>query len=126
MLKTGCIFDKREGYELRISVVPRYLAEDNDMKIPKNSYDEWEERLAPPKGIMEDYLKNKSWEKFESEYIQYLDSVPEAVEHLSIGALGSSMDIRLVCLEKTPEACHRKILAEQCQRMYPDLKTLIE
>ncbi len=128
MLYTNCILNPREEREgLRISVMSRHTLNDgqtNDLRIvPFVSYDFWLQRLAPSGKLVGDWYKNKlGWEDFEKSYLDYLrtDSVADLVHSLFERAFEENLS--LLCIEKSPEFCHRRLLAEECQRYDSRLK----
>ncbi len=130
MLKTGCILTYyNEQDTLRVSIMSRHTLNDGttlDRRITEGiSYDEHWNVFAPPLKLIGDYYKRYlPWEEFEKRYFDYLDSIREEVENLTLAAAGK--DIRLLCIEKTSEKCHRRLLAERCKENYPELEVLIE
>lgn len=127
MLFTKSIFkpaEKRDG--IRISVMSRHTLEDGitpDVRITSESYDFWNKTLSPPDRLVGSYYKKRfPWEEFERRYLAYLKRVyvTEHVRKLSKEALLE--DITLLCAEESAEKCHRRILAEECQRYEPSLE----
>lgn len=111
---------------LRVSVMSRHTLNNGitpDPKITESSYDLWLRMLAPPGKLVGDYYKRGlSFEEFVQGYRQYLSKseISKEVEKLSRQALGQ--DITLLCIEESAEKCHRRILAEECQRYHPNLR----
>ncbi len=96
-----------------------------DSRIQKDFYDEWDHEFAPPLKLIGNYYKrNLPWEKFEERYLEHLKSIYEKVAKLSENAL--SKDITLLCIEDLPEKCHRRLLAEECKRIKPELEILVK
>jgi len=89
-------------------------------------YDEWLAELAPRPNLVGDYYKRGlDWRRFEEGYIEYLRSrVSDAVKTLANRAL--VQNITLLCIEETPEKCHRRLLAEECVKHEPTLETKIK
>jgi uncharacterized protein YeaO (DUF488 family) len=93
--------------------------------INKDSYDEWLKILAPSDELVRDYYKRGlGWDLFS---IRYLDEIRDEekgkeVEKLAMRALEE--DITLLCIEKIPEKCHRRLLAEECARYLPQIKVV--
>ena len=128
MLKTKCILLQRDYSDgTRISIMSRHTLNDGttpDLRITENSYDEWRKEFAPPQKLIGDYHKrNLPWEEFEKRYLGYLRIIYKRVGKLSEIALGE--DITLLCIEESPEKCHRRLLAEECKRIQPKLEVLI-
>ena len=65
--------------------------------------------LAPEKEMFQEYRKEGDWELYESRYIRLMEkrSVLEAIERnlLEDGVI-------LLCSERTPEKCHRRLASE--------------
>lgn len=129
MLKTGCILENYdEPSVIRISIMSRHTLNDGttpDLRITKDSYDEWWKIFAPPEKLIGSYYKRGlPWEDFERGYFEYLNSIKQDVESLALSALGA--DVRILCIEEAPEKCHRRLLAERCKNIYPELQILLE
>lgn len=121
MLYTKCIFHGKEETDgTRISVMSRHTLNDGitpDPRITHTSFDEWRPELAPPAKLVGDYyLRNLSWTEFERRYLEHLShpNVSSLVSTLAKRTL--SNDITLLCVEETAQYCHRRLLAEECQK----------
>lgn len=128
MLKTKSILSKKEvDDDLRISVMSRHTLKNGKTPNPRikdNFYDIHKPIFAPPLKLIGDYYKkNLPWEKFEREYLNYLDSVYIEVEKLSKDAIENN--ITLLCIESSPKRCHRRLLAEKCKEISPELEIII-
>lgn len=130
MLKTSCILLPRaEGEnDTRISVMSRHTLNDGvmpDIRITSDLYDEYMPELAPPAKLMGDFYKRGlSWERFAEEYESYIRTIGGIVLQLANRSLES--DITILCIETYPEFCHRRLLAERCKILIPELKIKIE
>ena len=121
MLKTKSIlYDKEDTDGLRISVMSRHTLNDGITPHPEitdSSYNQWLQILAPPVKLIGDYYKRDlPWEQFEQKYLDYIRSsnVQTEVQKLAERSLDSV--ITLLCIEESPENCHRRLLAEECKR----------
>ncbi len=128
MLRTKSILTPRGDYDgFRISIMSRHTLNDGvrpDSRIQKDLYDEWKKEFAPPLKLIGDYYKrNLPWKKFEERYLEHLKSIYEKVRELSETAL--IKNITLLCIEESPEKCHRRLLAEECKRIQSKLEILI-
>jgi len=126
MLKTKSIlYDKEDTDGLRISVMSRHTLNDGITPHPEitdSSYNQWLQILAPPVKLIGDYYKRGlPWEQFEQKYLDYIRSsnVQTEVQKLAERSLDSV--ITLLCIEESPEFCHRRLLAEECKRYQPNL-----
>jgi len=123
-LYTKCMFaapSQEDG--CRISVMSRHTLNDgatSDSRITESSFNEWHRELAPPPKLVGNYYKRElSWDAFAEKYIAHIrtPSIAERVHTLARRAL--SEDITLLCIEQTPDKCHRRLLAEECKRLEP-------
>jgi len=125
-LYTKCILNPASSEEgVRISVMSRHTL--NDGKTPdtrlNDQYLEHLQKLGPPAKLIGDYYKRGlKWEEFEKRYLDYLQNpeIKNLIEDLARRALVK--DLTLLCIEETPERCHRRLIAEECQRLMPELK----
>lgn len=127
MLYTKCILgpiDKTDGF--RVSVMSRHTLNDGvtpDIRIRNTIFDIHLKSLAPSPELIGDYYKrNLPWVDFERRYleeIRYKDKI-SLVKFIAVMAL--KVDITMMCIEDTADFCHRRILAEECQRYEPELK----
>jgi uncharacterized protein YeaO (DUF488 family) len=98
------------------------------MRGPRDGddYDIWMPVLAPSRALLDDYFGKKiDWtgycERFDKEILQgkrdYLQLLIEmATKHA----------VTILCLEDTPEQCHRRLLVEECKRIDPTLEVIIK
>lgn len=125
MLKTACILiPKNESEEsLRISVMSRHTLSDGvtpDERITNDLFDEFMPELAPPPKLVGDYYKRGlSWEEYEVQYKIYLRAIGDVV--LKLAQRACDEDITVECIEEEPDFCHRRLLAETCKELVPDL-----
>ena len=129
MLRTKSILASKENYDgIRISIMSRHTLNDGitlDERITKDSFDNWKKELAPPLNLIGDYCKRSlPWEKFEIKYLDYLKTVYLEIRNLAKNALKAN--ITLLCVEETPEKCHRRLLAEICKEIEPKLEVIIK
>lgn len=125
-LFTKSILKEREPFDgLRISVMSRHTLNDGitpDERITYDSFDEHYVALAPRSRLIGDYYKRGlSWDEFESRYLAQIresDAIP-IVRRLAERALNEN--VTLLCIEETAERCHRRLLAEECKRVEPEL-----
>lgn len=130
MLKTRSIRYNPEADDgLRISIMSRHTLKDGvtpDTTILPSMFDEHRPELAPPARLLGDYYKrNKGWNNFERNFRHHLllPAVAAAVERLAMEALESNVTI--LCTEHSPDHCHRRLVAEQCQLIVPELTVVV-
>lgn len=127
MLYTKSIHKQKSDLDgLRISVMSRHTLDDgitSDQRITPSSYDLWLRMLAPPDKLVGDYYKRRlSFEEYEKKYLAYLSKSDIGIEVEKLSGQALERDITLLCVEESAEKCHRRILAEECQRYHPNLR----
>lgn len=96
-----------------------------DKRITEDSFDTHRAEFAPPLNLIGDYYKRGlSWREFEKRYINYLSSIYSEV--MNLARMSIEKDMTLLCIEDTPEMCHRRLLAEECKRFEPKLEMIIK
>ena len=127
MLQTKCIKAPIEsGDGLRISVMSRHTLNDGitpDHEITADLYQEHWRLLAPPDTLMGDYYRRGlPWSLFVQRYSEFLN---EPHTHCAIESLArQAMEevVTILCVEKTPDFCHRRLLATYAQQITPGLE----
>ncbi len=130
MLLTKCILEpKSEQDGVRISVMSRHTLNDGitpHPEITETSYDEWIPEIAPNPLLIGDYYKRGlTWEEFEKSFQESLHEDPRIKIIRSISKRALIETITLMCIEKSPENCHRRLLAEECKALEPEIKSVI-
>ena len=130
MLRTKCILLPKEALDgYRISVMSRHTLNDGvtpDLRITRDSYDLHLSSLVPPLRLLGDYYKRGlPWVEFERRYFNYLQ-LPSVWEQVLELAVESMINVfTLLCIEETSEYCHRRLLAEECKRLRPEIELYI-
>lgn len=130
-LKTRCIKEPQcldDG--LRISIMSRHTLNDGktpDKNITKESYDEhWPLLSPPPTLIGAFYKRNLPWKDFEKTFKEYLESPEVHAILIKLIDLALVRNVTILCIEKTPEQCHRRLVAEKCKEIDNRLNILME
>lgn len=110
---------REDGY--RISVMSRHTLNDGitpDLLITNESFNEWKKELAPSDTLVGSYYKrNLPWVEFEKQYIDFLQKPEQRVNlEILIAQLKTENTITLLCVEEHPDHCHRRLLAQECQK----------
>ncbi len=131
MLKSTCIkavVGKEDG--LSFSIMSRHTKNDGrtlDPDISLKSYDEWWRALAPNEKTLGLYLRGESSFDSLSECYRWKlfhdDAAYAAM--LRLIELARSRNVTVLCVEDSPEYCHRKMLLEVCKRLEPELEVVI-
>lgn len=127
MLKTASILSfisKADG--LKISVMSRHTLNDGktpDVRIiPGQSYDLWLRDLAPPDWLVGKYYRGEiNFFDYCEVYKKYLRQDIIAVIVKTIAHLALQKNIYLLCIEESPDYCHRTVLLQECLRYEPNL-----
>jgi len=128
-LYTKCILHPLLAEDgIRISVMSRHTLEDGinpdirlDRDLHPHIYDEHLPQLASSKLVWA-YLRGKiTWEEYEIGYLNHLRQPEIRVQVQELARRSLLKDITLLCIEETAKYCHRRLLAEECQRYQPDL-----
>ena len=130
VLYTKCIFHPPAPDDgVRISIMSRHTLNDGktpDTRITSASYHEWLRTLAPPPHLVGTWYKGQLlWEEFEQHYLHHIRQKETAQQVYVLAQRALSHDITLLCVEETPEHCHRRLLAEECQRIMPEMLIIL-
>jgi uncharacterized protein YeaO (DUF488 family) len=80
--------------------------------------------LAPDEKTVEAFHRNEiSWDDFESAYIEKLGNLTSDLSALA--ELAEHSTVTLLCVEPSPEKCHRRLLAREVLRCRPWLNIFI-
>jgi uncharacterized protein YeaO (DUF488 family) len=111
-----------------VSIMSRNTRDDGystDRDINLLDLAEWWPWFAPEDKLIGSYLRGEThWEDFESAYLQYLRG-SRVNEMLDLIGLALRQHVVVMCKELKPDFCHRRLLAEECRRLNPDLWTKI-
>ncbi len=92
---------------------------------PEFVFDIWIPLLSPSTQLLESYHANTvSWEEFENLLHKELFPKQDAILTM-IADLSNKTTVTLLCWEKTPEKCHRRLLAEEILTRFPDMERKI-
>lgn len=98
-----------------------------DKEITEASFDTWWRELAPPVILIGSYYKRRLlWEIFEKEYVQFLKLPNIKAQLLKLIEFSKNSNVTILCTEKTPDKCHRRIIAETCKEIDPLLEIDIQ
>ena len=125
MLFTKCILAKPSVCDgARISIMSRHTLCDGvtpDSRI--TSFHFHASILAPSASLVGSYYKRGiGWAEFERRYLLELKEERRIFSVTTLSRLALVFPITLLCIERTAEQCHRRLLAEECQRYQLNLK----
>ncbi|MEQ1500319.1 MAG: DUF488 domain-containing protein [Parcubacteria group bacterium] len=127
LLTKSILSDVSVSDGLRISVMSRHTLNDGvtpDKRI--KSFDLHLPIVGPsPKLIGSYYKKEIDWFVFENKYLDEIRSSNKFFIVQMLAEIALVRDVTLMCVEDTPEFCHRRLLAEECKKINPSLKIII-
>jgi uncharacterized protein YeaO (DUF488 family) len=121
MLSTRCILSKPESRDgFRISVMSRHTLNDGvtpDERIQPTCFDLHLSELGPSPGLIGRYVRQEiDWPSFAYYYCVEIQE-PRKRRLVQFLAHAASHElITILCIEETAKKCHRRLLAEECQR----------
>lgn len=91
-----------------------------------SSWDIWMPVLAPPLPLFESYKKGEiDW----AGYVEWFrrDVIVARNDHIRFLAdMAKNNVITILCWEKEPERCHRRLIAEEVMRVDPQINVVIK
>jgi len=89
-------------------------------------YDIWMPVLAPSNKLLDDYQGKKiNWRIYVDIFTkEIIDSQKRYLKIINILAI--KYNLTLLCWEKKPKRCHRRLVAESCRSMNPKLTVVIK
>ena len=130
MLNTKCILaepDISDGF--RISVMNRHTLEDGktpDSRIKPSRYGAHWGILAPSSKLVGEYYREqRPWEWYEPRYLAEIRGAEKYGWVQLLVEIAMRHEVTVMCIEDTPEHCHRRLLAEECKRLRADLEVII-
>jgi uncharacterized protein YeaO (DUF488 family) len=109
----------------RISIMSRHTLNDGitpDPLITQDSFNDWIRELAPPDNLIGSlYKRNLPWGEFEKQYLEFLKKPNVQIKVRQVIDLAKTETVTLLCVEEEPQHCHRRLLAEECQKIDPTL-----
>ena len=131
MLRTKSILKPLEDADgVRLSVMSRHTLNDGKTPHPQitlKSYDEWSLIFAPPLKLVGDYYRrNLPWDEFEKRYLDYLRTPQVQMKVRALAERSLDSTLTLLCVEDSPDYCHRRLLAEECKRLQPEITLNIQ
>lgn len=126
MLRTKCILAPIEVDDgTRISIMSRHTLNDGvtpDVRITPDKYNFWWNFFAPSPKLVGDYYKRGlSFEKYKKDFLEYLRTPAMRARVSDLANRCIDETITLMCIELTPENCHRSVVASECKIYRPEL-----
>lgn len=126
-LFTKCILkEKNEIDGMRISVMSRHTENDGvtpNKRISSDSFEVHYPELAPAAELLGDYYKRGlPWDQFEVRFREQIRKSASAQIILGeIAIMSLCENVTLLCIEDEHHHCHRRILAEECKELLPQI-----
>lgn len=132
-LYTKSVYASKEEHDgIRVCVMSRLTEEDGITVVTPllhgKKFDWWLPVLSPPDKLVGAWYRGElsGWKEFEKQYLDHLHS-GNIFPHLKFLANQAyENDMTLLCVEKSPKHCHRSLLAQECQKLKPDLEIIIK
>jgi uncharacterized protein YeaO (DUF488 family) len=82
--------------------------------IKREAFHLWAKELAPSKELLTAYKRGEiDWFEYERRFREEFSNSPEAKAILqALIEIAKERDVFLICYEKSPERCHRRLLLE--------------
>jgi len=108
---------KRKSDGVRICIMRRPGQE--------TDWDIWMPRLSPSHKLLTEYHQNQmSWDEYCRRFRdEVLDKENEQLQILVDISRGHK--VTLLCWEELPAQCHRRLVAEECKKIDPNLEVVI-
>lgn len=119
MLTTKSLEVKRSKKDgIRICVMRRIR--------PEYDFDLWYPKVAPSERLLRKYVIKKEigWQEFKPKFLRFLKRNSRYIKFLV--KLAQEQNVTLLCWEKSPKQCHRRLVAEECKKINPKLKVVIK
>jgi uncharacterized protein YeaO (DUF488 family) len=131
MLRTKSIYTAPTADDgLRISIMSRHTLSDGltpDPMITPEQFSIWMPQYSPsPKAVGAYYRGEIDWDSFSSTYKDKLHHPEMQPPVLLLAGYALARTITLLCVEEHPEYCHRRLLAETCIGIFPELENDIQ
>ena len=86
-------------------------------------YDKWMPELSPEQTLRDKVKQGMNWEGFKPEFEKYLLTQQTPLDF--VGNTAYKQNVTLLCIEDTPDRCHRSLVADAIKRKYSDLKIVV-
>jgi len=97
------------------------------MRLPEPTidWDIWMPVLAPSLELLRSYRAGSiPWESFAQRF--HVEAIQDGAQHVQLLVdMCQNRTITILCAEEMPAQCHRRLVAEACQRLRPDLPVVI-
>ena len=88
-----------------------------DVRIHRDLYHLHLPVFAPSIQLLGDYYKRDlGWRLFAQRYRAEMRELEKIGSVANLARLALRRDVTIMCIEQTAEECHRRLLAEECQR----------
>lgn len=131
MLFTGCVYHKSNwDHSYRICVMSRLTEINGTTPVRELTegklFDYWAKILAPPSKLVGVWYRNEiNWDSLRSEYLAHLSQSKISAQVKLIAEISLNQDLTFLCAEWNPKHCHRRLLAEECKRLVPEVRICI-
>ena len=117
-LYTKCVREKAKDSDVIGASIMRF-------NRPYYKFDMWIPALAPSEHLLGAYKRGKiDWEGYEERFREeVLEQTQDVIN--SLGYMALVNDVTLLCWEDLPKRCHRRLVAEECQKSVSKLQVVL-
>lgn len=132
ILKSGCAFKQYSPEETLVLTTSRLTKNDGVTPDPDLEqvavWNHWITGLAPnPKAVGAWYRGEISWKEFTRLYREHLSTnAGVAATNFLYQLVKERGPVTVLCVEDTPEHCHRSILLDYMKEKYPEIEVVYE
>ena len=95
-------------------------------KYNDKDFDIWMPVLSPSHELLDDiHAKKIIWNQYVKRFTKEVLIEQKRFLTLLID-IALKDDVTILCWEKSPEKCHRRLIAEECKKINPELKVIIK
>lgn len=89
-------------------------------------FDIWMPHLAPSNKLLDDYQNKKiDWDDYVIRFNR--EVIKKKREYIKLLAyLAEKFIVTILCWEKTPEKCHRRLVTEEVKKSFSDVQVVIK
>lgn len=130
VLQTDCILrvpmNPDPAFGVRVAVMSRLTLNDgvtHDKRLD-GRWDQHHPELGPPPKLIGDYYRSPdpSWDDFALSYLDHLSGHVQRQAMEEVLFLLHTANVTMMCIQETPDKCHRRLLAEEMWKIMDGLR----
>jgi len=89
-------------------------------------WDLWVPKLSPSHELLNAYkYEGLTWQDFQPRFQKEVIEAQSDLLKLVV-EIAQTRNVTLLCWEETPDQCHRSLIAQECQKLDPELSVTIQ